>query len=69
MYTSVYVIVHTYIHVHVHVLEEAGHDAHIRYSHMTLVCTSWRYVFRMQFVRVDLELVAKMFVSVNYGQI
>ena len=27
-------------------LEEVGHDAHLCYSHMTLVCTSWCYAFR-----------------------
>ena len=33
--------------------EEVGHDAHLCYSHMTLVCTSCCYAFRrMQFARV-----------------
>ena len=33
--------------------EEVGHDAHKRYGHMTLVCTSCSYAFRrMQFARL-----------------
>ena len=34
--------------------EEVGHDAHLHYSHMILVCTLCSYEFwRMQFVRVE----------------
>ena len=48
-------------------LEEVGHDAHLHYSHMTLVCTSWCYMFsnlQEQLVYHNMQL--KCFVSMSY---
>ena len=48
-------------------LEEVRHDAHLRYSHMTLICTLRSYAFRRkQFARVADSLCLRIWTMAKY---